>query len=27
MNDEHRLVYAIKEEGLMIAQCRYHYDK
>lgn len=27
INDEHRLVYTIKDENLIIAQCRYHYDK
>lgn len=27
INDEHRLVYTIKNERLIIAQCRYHYDK
>lgn len=26
INEEHRLVYAIKEGNLIIAQCRYHYD-
>jgi len=25
INREHRLVYKIKEEQLIIAQCRYHY--
>ena len=25
INQEHRLVYKIKEEQLIIAQCRYHY--
>jgi len=25
INPEHRLVYKIKEEQLIIAQCRYHY--
>ena len=25
INREHRLVYAIQEDTLMIAQCRYHY--
>jgi toxin YoeB len=27
INDEHRLVYTIKDGNLIIAQCRYHYDK
>ncbi|MDM8523171.1 Txe/YoeB family addiction module toxin [Desulfococcaceae bacterium HSG8] len=27
INDEHRLVYTMKNEELIIAQCRYHYDK
>ncbi len=27
INDEHRLVYTVQEEQLIIAQCRYHYDK
>ncbi len=27
INDEHRLVYTIQDEQLIIAQCRYHYDK
>jgi toxin YoeB len=27
INDEHRLVYTIENEYLIIAQCRYHYDK
>lgn len=26
INDEHRLVYTIKEDQLIIAQCRFHYD-
>lgn len=25
INDEHRLVYAVIENELIIAQCRYHY--
>lgn len=25
INDEHRLVYSIKDDSLLIAQCRYHY--
>ncbi len=27
INYEHRLVYIIQNEQLIIAQCRYHYDK
>jgi len=27
INDEHRLVYAIKDKRLHILQCRFHYDK
>ncbi|SJZ32791.1 Txe/YoeB family addiction module toxin [Sediminibacterium ginsengisoli] len=27
INDEHRLVYAVKEGWLHIFQCRYHYNK
>ncbi len=27
INHEHRLVYIIQNEQLIIAQCRYHYDK
>lgn len=27
INDEHRLVYIIQDGNLIIAQCRYHYDK
>ncbi|WP_417909982.1 Txe/YoeB family addiction module toxin [Candidatus Electronema sp. PJ] len=27
INDEHRLVYTIQDGNLIIAQCRYHYDK
>jgi toxin YoeB len=26
INDEHRLVYFVKEDNLIIIQCRYHYD-
>jgi len=26
INEEHRLVYTMKDENLIIAQCRYHYD-
>jgi toxin YoeB len=26
IDDEHRLVYCIKEEQLIIVQCRYHYE-
>ena len=25
INDEHRLIYAIREDKLIILQCRYHY--
>lgn len=25
ITDEHRLVYAIKDDAILIAQCRYHY--
>ena len=25
INDEHRLVYQVEGESVMIAQCRYHY--
>lgn len=25
INKEHRLVYAVEEEAVLIAQCRYHY--
>lgn len=25
INHEHRLVYRVKEDSLLIAQCRYHY--
>ncbi len=25
INKEHRLVYAVEEHALLIAQCRYHY--
>lgn len=27
IDQEHRLVYRATEEGLLIAQCRYHYDR
>lgn len=27
INDEHRLVYFVKEKRLHILQCRFHYDK
>ncbi len=27
INDEHRFVYTIQDGQLIIAQCRYHYDK
>lgn len=25
INDEHRLVYKVKDDSILIAQCRYHY--
>jgi len=25
INEEHRLVYSVQEDALLIAQCRYHY--
>ena len=25
INDEHRIVYKIQDDSLLIAQCRYHY--
>ena len=25
INDEHRIVYKVKDDYLLIAQCRYHY--
>lgn len=25
INDEHRIVYAVIEDSIVIAQCRYHY--
>ncbi len=27
INDEHRLVYAIRDKRLHILQCRFHYDR
>lgn len=27
LDQEHRLVYRTTDEGLLIAQCRYHYDR
>ncbi|MDQ8027428.1 MAG: Txe/YoeB family addiction module toxin [Brevundimonas sp.] len=27
LDQEHRLVYRATDEGLIIAQCRYHYDR
>jgi len=27
INDEHRLVYTVQNDQLIIAQCRYHYKK
>jgi toxin YoeB len=26
INDEHRLVYTVKDDSLVIIACRYHYD-
>ena len=26
INDEHRLIYKAIEDGVLIAQCRYHYE-
>ncbi len=26
INDEHRLIYQINEDGIFIAKCRFHYD-
>ncbi|MFI5567681.1 Txe/YoeB family addiction module toxin [Streptomyces sp. NPDC051740] len=26
INDEHRLVYKVAEDNILIAQCRYHYE-
>lgn len=26
INDEHRLIYKVTEDGVLIAQCRYHYE-
>lgn len=26
ITDEHRLIYAIKENEILIAKCRFHYD-
>ena len=26
INDEHRLIYKATEDGVLIAQCRYHYE-
>jgi toxin YoeB len=26
ISDEHRLVYKVTETGILIAQCRYHYE-
>ncbi|MFE7842984.1 Txe/YoeB family addiction module toxin [Streptomyces sp. NPDC057474] len=26
INDEHRLIYNATEDGVLIAQCRYHYE-
>ncbi len=27
INDEHRLVYTVKDNDLLIIACRYHYEK
>jgi toxin YoeB len=27
INDQHRLVYAVRDKRLHILQCRFHYDK
>lgn len=26
INDEHRLIYQVKEDQILIAKCRFHYD-
>jgi toxin YoeB len=26
INDQHRLIYQIKEDEILIAKCRFHYD-
>lgn len=26
INDEHRLIYKVREEEILIAKCRFHYD-
>lgn len=26
IDDEHRLIYQVKEDEILIAKCRYHYD-
>lgn len=26
INDEHRLIYQVKNDEILIAKCRYHYD-
>jgi len=26
IDDEHRLIYKVKDEAILIAKCRYHYD-
>ncbi|MER5371770.1 Txe/YoeB family addiction module toxin [Streptomyces sp. NPDC002553] len=26
INDEHRLIYKATEDGVLVAQCRYHYE-
>jgi len=27
IDQEHRLVYRVTDDALLIAQCRYHYDR
>jgi toxin YoeB len=26
INDEHRIIYKVKDEEILIAKCRFHYD-
>ena len=26
INDEHRLIYSVREDEILIAKCRFHYD-
>ena len=26
INDEHRLIHKVKDDSILIAQCRYHYE-